>query len=61
MLVWIIPVDTRSRFNVYKTLYKRLIDVETKSCVYWDWLKKTHCTNLFPVYFNMTHSWMNSS
>ena len=40
MLVWIIPVDTRSRFNVYKTLYKRLIDVETKSCVYWDWLKK---------------------
>ena len=33
------PVDTRRRFNVYKTsptLYRRLIDVETMSCVYWE-------------------------
>ena len=32
------PLDTRRRFNVYKTSvtsYKRLIDVETVSCVYW--------------------------
>ena len=34
------PVDTRGRFNVYKTLQdvtdvKRFIDVETKLCVYW--------------------------
>ena len=32
-------VDTRCRFNVYKasaTSYKRLIDVETTSCVYWE-------------------------
>ena len=34
-----IPVDTRCRFNVYTTSptsYRRLIDVETTSCVYWD-------------------------
>ena len=33
------PVDTRRRFNVYKTSIRRkrrLIDVETKSCIYWD-------------------------
>ena len=31
------PVDTQRRFNVYKTTsYRRLIDVETTSCVYWD-------------------------
>ena len=32
------PVDTRRRFNVYTTSltsYKRRIDVETTSCVYW--------------------------
>ena len=29
------PVDTRRRLNVYKTSYRRLIDVETTSCVYW--------------------------
>ena len=29
------PVDTRRRFNVYKTSYRRLIDAETTSCVYW--------------------------
>ena len=32
------PVDTRRRFNVYKTLstsYRRLIDFETTLCVYW--------------------------
>ena len=32
------PVDTRRRFNVYKTSptsYRRLINVETTSCVYW--------------------------
>ena len=29
------PVDTRRRFNVYKTLYSRLIDVETTPYVYW--------------------------
>ena len=32
------PVDTRHRFNVYKTSltsHRRLIDVETTSCVYW--------------------------
>ena len=32
------PVDTRCRFNVYDTSmrhYRRLIDVETTSCVYW--------------------------
>ena len=28
-------VDTRRRFNVYKTSIRRLIDVETTSCVYW--------------------------
>ena len=42
MLVWIIPVDTQRRFNVYKTSYRRLIDVETKSCVYRDWFKREH-------------------
>ena len=34
-----IPVDTRRRFNVHKTSatsYKRLIDVKTMSCVYWE-------------------------
>ena len=34
----IFPVDTRRRFNVYKTSptsYRRLIDVETTSRVYW--------------------------
>ena len=33
-----IPVDTKRRFNVYKMsgkLYKRLIDVETTSCLCW--------------------------
>ena len=33
------PVDTRRRFNVYKTSatsYRHLIDVEMMSCVYWD-------------------------
>ena len=30
-----IPVDTRSRFNVYKTSIRRRIDIETTSCVYW--------------------------
>ena len=33
------PVDTRRRFNVYKTLptsHRRLTDVETTSCVYWE-------------------------
>ena len=30
------PVNTRLRFNVYKTSYRRLTDVETTSCVYWD-------------------------
>ena len=32
------PVNIQRRFNVYKTsvtLYRRLIDVETTSCVYW--------------------------
>ena len=31
------PVDIRRRFNVYKssTSYRRLIDIETTSCVYW--------------------------
>ena len=29
------PVDTRRRFNVYTT-YRRRIDVETTSCVYWE-------------------------
>ena len=32
------PVDTRRRFNVYTTSltsYRRCIDVETTSCVYW--------------------------
>ena len=28
------PVDTRYLFNVYKALIRRLIDVETSSCVY---------------------------
>ena len=39
----VIPVVTRHRFNVYKTFYttppasyRRLIDVETTSYVYWD-------------------------
>ena len=34
-----IPVDTRRRFNVYKTSIRRRrrrIDVETTPCVYWD-------------------------
>ena len=37
----IFPVDTRRCFNVYKSLYdvatscRRLLDVETTSCVYW--------------------------
>ena len=38
-----IPVDTRRRFNVYKTSIRRrrrLIDVEMTSCVYWDILKQ---------------------
>ena len=30
-----VPVNTRRRFNVYKTS-RRLIDVETTSCIYWD-------------------------
>ena len=33
------PVDTRRRFNVYttsETSYRRLIDVKTTSCVYWE-------------------------
>ena len=33
------PVDTRRRFNVYTTSptsYRRLIDVETTSYVYWE-------------------------
>ena len=44
-LVWwiknkdIIPVDTRHRFNVYKTSYRHLVDVETTSCVYWDYIR----------------------
>ena len=29
-------VDTRRRFNVYKTSYRRLTDAETTSCVYWE-------------------------
>ena len=32
------PIDTRRRFNVYKTSIRRrrrLIDVEMTSCVYW--------------------------
>ena len=28
-------VDTRRHFNVYTTSHRRLIDVETTSCVYW--------------------------
>ena len=41
MITWnrFVPVDTRCRFNVYTTsptLYRRLIDVETTSYVYWD-------------------------
>ena len=38
-LLYVIPVDTRRRFNVYKTSIRRRrrrIDVETTSCVYWD-------------------------
>ena len=37
------PVDTRRRFNVYTTsirrpdVVRRGIDVETTSCVYWEW------------------------
>ena len=34
-----IPVDTQRCFNVYKTSIRRcrrLIDVETTSCVYWN-------------------------
>ena len=33
------PVDTRRRFNVYTTSttsYRRRIDVEATSCVYWE-------------------------
>ena len=36
------PVDTRRRFNVYRRLYdvatsyRRLIDIEKTSCVYWE-------------------------
>ena len=30
------PVDTRRRFNVYKTSIRRLIEVETASCAYWE-------------------------
>ena len=30
------PIDTRRRFNVYKTSIQRLIDVETTSCAYWE-------------------------
>ena len=36
--VYISPIDTRRRFNVYKTSptsYRRLINVESTSCVYW--------------------------
>ena len=36
------PIDTRSRFNVYKASIRRLrrlIDVETTSCVYWEGLE----------------------
>ena len=36
---WPSPVDTRRRFNVYTTSYRRLIDVETTSCVYWEGCK----------------------
>ena len=32
---WLYPVDTRHRFNVYKTSIRRLIDVVTTSCGYW--------------------------
>ena len=31
-----IPVDTRRRFNVYKTSYRPLLDVETTLYVYWN-------------------------
>ena len=34
-----IPVDTRRRFNVHKTSatsYRRLMDVKTMPCVYWE-------------------------
>ena len=34
--VGIIAVDTRRRFNVYKTSVRRLIVVGTTSCVSWD-------------------------
>ena len=33
------PVDTQRRFNVCKTSYRRLVDVKTMSCVYWETVK----------------------
>ena len=51
-----IPVDTRRRFNVYEgsrgvyeasaTSYRRLIDAETTSCVYWDRLLKSEVSGI---------------
>ena len=39
------PVDTRRRFNVDTTSYdvvQHRIDIETTSCVYWDWVLLQH-------------------
>ena len=40
-----ISIDTRSCFNIYKTSI-RLIDVETMSCVYWDYGLVSYVTAL---------------
>ena len=50
------PVDTRRRFNVYttsETSYRRLIDVKTTSCVYWE-----RCIILPWVVFYVMISWV---
>ena len=50
------PVDTRRRFNVYttsETSYRRLIDVKTTSCVYWE-----RCIILSWVVFYVMISWV---
>ena len=42
-------VDTRRRFNVYKKSYRRLIDVETTSCAYWEYNTRNLTDSMKPI------------
>ena len=50
LLLRLYPIDIGRRFYVYKTTTRRLIDVETMSCVYWVWRQSLCCTtNFLPI------------